>query len=47
MIVYEGTKSEFQEEINNNTIQDRLDSLFLSLAVPRESLPEYNGWIIT
>ncbi len=44
MIVYEGTKSEFQEEINNNTIQDRLDSLFLSLGVTRESLPEYNSW---
>lgn len=44
MIVYEGTKSEFQEEINNNSIQDRLDSLFLSLGVTRESLPEYNSW---
>lgn len=44
MIVYEGTKSEFQEEINNNTIQDRLEGLFLSLGVTRESLPEYNSW---
>ncbi len=44
MIVYEGSKSEFREEINNNTIQDRLDSLFLSLGVTRERLPEYNSW---
>ena len=44
MIVYEGTKVQFQEEINNNTIQDKLDSLFLSLGVTKESLPEYNSW---
>lgn len=44
MIVYEGTKIEFQEEINNNTIQDRLDGLFLSLGVAKESLSEYNSW---
>ncbi len=44
MIIYEGTKADFQKEINNNTIQDRLDSLFSTLGVTRESLPEYNSW---
>ena len=44
MIIYEGTKADFQSEINNNTIQDRLDGLFSSLGVTKESQPEYNSW---
>lgn len=44
MIVYEGTKADFKRDIDNNIIQDKLEELFISLGVPKESLPEYRAW---
>lgn len=44
MIVYEGSKKSFQDDINNGMIADRLDSLFRYLGITKESRAEYVSW---
>ncbi len=44
MIVYSGTKYNFQRDIMNGTIANRLDSLFVSLGITKESIAEFNSW---
>lgn len=44
MIVYEGSKKSFQDDINNGMIADRLDSLFRYLGITKESRAEYISW---
>lgn len=44
MIVYSGTKRSFQEDIINGVIATRLDRLFKTLGIGKESYAEYNSW---
>ena len=44
MIVYEGSKKSFQDDINNGMIADRLDSLFRYFGITKESRAEYISW---
>ncbi len=44
MIVYEGSKKSFQDDINNGMIAVRLDSLFRYLGITKESRAEYISW---
>ena len=44
MIVYSGTKRSFQRDVINGVIAGRLDSLFSTLGITRESTAEFNSW---
>lgn len=44
MIVYSGSKREFQNELINGQISKRLDNLFHSLGLPHESYSEFKSW---
>ena len=44
MIVYSGSKSSFQRDTLNGTVARNLDSLFTSLGIGRESIPEFRSW---
>lgn len=44
MIVYSGSKMSFQRDAINGVIASRLDNLFSSLGIGRESFSEFNSW---
>lgn len=44
MIVYSGTKANFQRDVINGVIANKLDSLFVSFGINRESAAEFNSW---
>ncbi len=44
MIVYSGTKYNFQRDVMNGVIANRLDSLFATLGITKESVAEFNSW---
>lgn len=44
MIVYSGSKYSFQRDAINGVIASRLDDLFSSLGIGRESYAEFNSW---
>ena len=44
MIVYSGNKKQFQKDIINGVIADRIDSLFAKFGISKESYSEFNSW---
>ncbi len=44
MIVYSGNKVQFQTDVMNGVIADKLDSLFSDLGFSRESKQEFESW---
>ncbi len=44
MIVYSGSKASFQKDVINGKIAGKLDELFVSLGIGKESLSEYKSW---
>lgn len=44
MIVYSGNKRQFQKDVMNGVIANRLDSLFTQFGISRESYSEFNSW---
>ena len=44
MIVYSGSKYAFQRDAINGVIASRLDGLFSTLGIGRESYAEFNSW---
>ena len=44
MIVYLGTKKSFMRDATNGVIAGKLDELFISLGIGKESDPEYKSW---
>ena len=44
MIVYSGSKYRFQRDAMNGVIASRLDELFSTLGIGRESYAEFNSW---
>ena len=44
MIVYSGNKESFQRDLINGVIASKIEVLFSSLGIPRESRAEYRSW---
>lgn len=44
MIIYSGTKNTFRKDIINGIIASKIDGLFSSLGIGRESIAEFNSW---
>lgn len=45
MIVYSGSKLQFQKDVINGAIANRLDELFVQFGIGRESRAEFNSWV--
>lgn len=45
MIVYSGNKKQFQRDVINGVIANRLDELFYKYGIHRESRAEFNSWV--
>lgn len=44
MIVYSGNKASFQRDLINGLIASKVEALFSSLGIPKESRAEYRSW---
>ena len=44
MIIYSGSKRDFQKDVMNGVVAERIDSLFKQFGISRESINEFNSW---
>ena len=44
MIVYSGSKASFQRDLINGVIAEKIEDMFISFGIPKESRAEYRSW---
>ena len=44
MIVYSGSKASFQRDLINGVIAEKIEDMFISFGIPKESRAEYSSW---